>query len=180
MPQSPNPHPLPPVRRLTSADAAAFQRLRLEGFERHPLQFRFAVEDEIDLTLESVGARLDREYVVGGFIGRKLVAIGGISRLTGLKHRHKALLWGMYVREEARGVGLGDAIVSRLLNQAVAEGVEAVVLTVAADNARGRALYERWGFTLYGVEPRALKHGDVYFDEALMNWHPPMAPSTDD
>lgn len=170
------PRPLPPIRRLTSADAEAFQRLRLEGFERHPLQFRIAVEDEADLPIDSVRARLDREYVVGGFQNGELVAIGGINRMAGLKHRHKALLWGMYVRQEARGHGLGDAIVSRLLNQAVAEGIEGVVLTVAADNGRARALYERWGFKLYGIEPRALKHGDTYFDEALMSWHPPMAP----
>ena len=161
---------LPPVRRLTAQDAAAFHHLRLEGFARHPGQFRIAVADEQGLALGDVAARLDREYVVGGFRGPELVAIGGLSRFTGAKLRHKALLWGMYVREEARGAGLGDAIVARLLDHAVSEGIEIVLLTLAADNERARRLYERWGFVRYGTEPRAVKDGADYFDEALMAW----------
>ncbi len=161
---------LPPVRRLTSADAAAFHRLRLEGFARHPGQFRIAVEDEQRLPLAEVAARLDREYVVGGFQGAELVAIGGLSRYAGAKLRHKALLWGMYVRQEARGAGLGDAIVARLLDHAVSEGIEIVILTLAADNERARRLYERWGFVRFGTEPRAVKDGAHYFDETLMAW----------
>jgi RimJ/RimL family protein N-acetyltransferase len=65
---------------------------------------------------------------------------------------------------------LGDAIVARLLAYAKSEGIEMVVLTLAADNERARRLYERWGFVLYGTEPRSVKNGDDYFDEALMAW----------
>ena len=43
-----------------------------------------------------------------------------------------------------------------------------VILTVAAENARARRLYERWGFSVYGIEPRAIKLEDGYLDEALM------------
>lgn len=168
-----NSSPLPPVRRLTAEDAAAFQALRLEGAERHPSQFRFALEDERLLTLDQVASRLNREYVVGGFQSGDLVAIGGLVRLSGAKLKHKALLWGMYVREESRGVGLGDAIVSRLLTYALSEGIEIVVLTLAAENERARKLYERWGFVRYGTEPRSVKNGDDYFDEALMTWQAP-------
>ena len=78
----------------------------------------------------------------------------------------------MYVRESARGQGLADAIVSRLLEHARDRGVEIVQLTVMADNARARRFYERCGFTTYGVEPRAVKARDgersLYLDEALM------------
>ena len=87
--------------------------------------------------------------------------------------RHKALLWGMYVREAARGQGLGDVIVAALLSHARARGVEIVQLTVVADNARARRLYVRHGFTTYGIEPCAVKvrAGDAFIDldEALMS-----------
>jgi ribosomal protein S18 acetylase RimI-like enzyme len=170
--------PLPPIRRLTAEDAAAFHRLRLEGFERHPLQFRVAIEDEAGLTLDAVATRLTREYVVGGFVGSELVGIGGLSQLTGAKLNHKALLWGMYVRQDARGAGMGDAIVAALLDRAVAEGFRTVVLTVAADNNRARRLYERWGFETYGIEPGSVREGDGYFDEALMSWQSPTGGSS--
>jgi RimJ/RimL family protein N-acetyltransferase len=158
----------PRVRRLLPADAAAYHELRLEGFARHPLQFRIAPEDEAGRSLEAVAQRLATEYVVGGPVGGPLLGIGGLSRFVGAKLEHKGLLWGMYVREEARGTGLAGAIVEALLDRAADKGLESVVLTVAADNLPARRLYERSGFVVYGVEPRAAKVADAYFDEALM------------
>lgn len=181
----PTPHRSPEpagftLRRLTPADAAAFHALRQEGFARRPLQFRVAPEDEAAFTPEQVGARLAREYVVGGFVpggpsGGRLAGIGGLGRFAGAKLRHKALLWGMYVGDAARGLGLGDAIVGALLAYACDEDVEVVQLTVVADNPRARRLYERWGFRAYGLEAAAVKvahaggrPGAVYVDEVLM------------
>ncbi len=36
------------------------------------------------------------------------------------------------------------------------------------DNTKALALYERHGFVKVGVEPRALKVGDQFYDEILM------------
>jgi RimJ/RimL family protein N-acetyltransferase len=156
------------VRRLTADDAAAFHALRLEGFARHPREFRFAPEDEADLSLDRVRARLVGEFVVGGFVDGELVGIGGLARETCSKLSHKGLLWGMYVREVARGTGLAAAIVERIMEHARREGVEQILLTVAAHNLGARRLYERWGFTVYGIEPRSFRVGDEYVDEVLM------------
>ncbi len=156
------------VRRLTAADAAAYQALRLEGFALHPLQFRVAPEDESGLPLQDVGGRLVTTFVVGGFHDDELVGIGGLTRFDGAKLRHRALLWGMYVREGARGRGLADELMRMLLAEARSQGIAQVILTVAAENQRARGVYERWGFSVYGIEPRAIKVGDDFLDEALM------------
>jgi ribosomal protein S18 acetylase RimI-like enzyme len=55
-----------------------------------------------------------------------------------------------------------------LLNEARGQTIEQVVLTVVADNDRARRFYQRWGFSVYGTEPRAIKVGAAYLDEALM------------
>jgi ribosomal protein S18 acetylase RimI-like enzyme len=162
------------VRRLGLEDACRFHALRLEGFVSHPFEFRIASDDEADLTLSRVEARLANEFVVGAFASDDTLAgIGGLTVFAGSKLRHKALLWGMYVRGAARGQGLGDMIVGTLLSHARASSVEIVQLTVVADNARARRLYERHGFTTYGIEPCAVKVrvGDafIYLDEALMS-----------
>ena len=47
-------------------------------------------------------------------------------------------------------------------------GLAQVIPTLAAENTRARRLYERWGFEQDGIEPRAIKVGPEYFDEALM------------
>ena len=156
------------TRRLRAADAAEYQRLRLEGFVLHPLQFRVAPEDESGLSPEAIGERLEGAYVAGGFDAVGLAGVGGLTRFDGLKLRHRALLWGMYVRERARGSGLADDLMRVLLAEARSQDVEQVILTVAAENARARGFYERWGFALYGIEPRAIKVGQSYLDEALM------------
>src|SRR4051794_27827903 len=111
------------VRRLSPADAASYHALRLEGFARHPLQFRVAPEDERHLTIEIVASRLDSAFVVGGFDDQGLAGVAGLSRYEGAKLRHRALLWGMYVSERARGRGLADDLMRALLSEARAEGV---------------------------------------------------------
>ena len=156
------------VRRLRGGDAAAFQALRVEGLIRNPGEFRVAVEDESGLELSRVAARLESTYVAGGFDAEGLAGIGGLARYDGVKLRHRALLWGMYLHPRARGRGLADRLVEELLAEARREGIEQVVLTVVAANLRARRLYERWGFAVYGIEPGAVRTPGGDLDEALM------------
>lgn len=158
----------PVVRRLAAPDAADFRRVRLEGFIASPGLFRIAAEEEAELTGDEVAARLARDHVVGGFVDGALQGIGGLTRFAGTRLDHRALLWGMYVRPEARGAGLGDAIVGALLDEARRIGIRSVLLTVIAGNERAERLYRRWGFERYGVEPGAVRTGSGYVDEALM------------
>jgi ribosomal protein S18 acetylase RimI-like enzyme len=156
------------VRRLRAADASAYQTVRMEGFVENPLQFRIAPEDESAQSIEATAERLEQTFVAGGFGGDELMGIGGLTRFEGAKLRHRALLWGMYVREQGRGRGLADELMRLLLQEARKLEVEQVILTVVSRNDRARRLYQRWGFSVYGTEPRAIKAGEVYLDEALM------------
>ena len=156
------------IRRLAQADARDFQRLRLEGFALQAREFRFAPEDEAHLTASEIEARLARDFVLGVFDGETLVGIAGLSRGAGLKTAHKALLFGMYLRRDYRGRGFGDALMSPLIEEA-RRSVEIVTLSVMSDNAPALALYRRWGFESYGIEPRAVKADGLYFDEMLMS-----------
>ena len=73
----------------------------------------------------------------------------------------------MYVRPQARGSGLAAALVQRV----IAHGqtlVEEICVTVVASNAAACRLYSAAGFEQYGLERRALKVGDEYYDELLM------------
>lgn len=83
------------------------------------------------------------------------------------KLRHKAGLWGMFVRPEARGCGLG----SRLLDEVIAYArprFEEVILAVVEGNAAAHRLYVSAGFEEYGLEPCTIKVGTVYYHELLM------------
>jgi ribosomal protein S18 acetylase RimI-like enzyme len=81
--------------------------------------------------------------------------------------RHKGVLFGVYVCPDTRRAGLGEALVSAVIEHARArvEQLHAAVV-VTADPAR--ALYRKLGFQPYGLEPRALKVGDHVFDQELL------------
>jgi hypothetical protein len=63
------------VRRLGLEDAPRFHALRLDGFVSHPCEFRIAPEDEADLPLSRVEARLANEFVVGAFASDDTLAL---------------------------------------------------------------------------------------------------------
>jgi ribosomal-protein-alanine N-acetyltransferase len=58
------------------------------------------------------------------------------------------------VRPSMQGQGVGSALLTALLEEAVARGCGEVFLDVRADNDRARRLYERFGFTPVGVRKR--------------------------
>lgn len=156
-------------RQLNAQDASQFHALRLEGFQTAPRAFRYAPEDEAGIPLEDVAARLESDFVVGAYDGDMLVGIGGLARNRGSKTRHKALLYGMYVKAPYRGGDASAAIMERLIDEA-RSSVEIVTLTVVSTNLRAKRFYERWGFRAYGVERRSAKIGDGdYLDETLMS-----------
>ena len=57
-----------------------------------------------------------------------------------------ARLFSMWVAPDARGMGLGDALVDAVVGWARAEGFARLVLDVRSDNEPAIALYERKGF----------------------------------
>jgi RimJ/RimL family protein N-acetyltransferase len=65
-------------------------------------------------------------------------------------------------------IAIADGLAERLLDHARMAHVSVVLLTVVVDNTRARRVYDRWGFAVYGTEPRAVRVGDRDLDEILM------------
>jgi RimJ/RimL family protein N-acetyltransferase len=93
----------------------------------------------------------------GAEVGGRLVGTVALKFSAKPKTRHSVLLIGMYVREEARGKGVGWALLGAALAHASQRsGVQIVTLTVTEGNAPAVRLYERAGFQAWGVEPMAI------------------------
>lgn len=150
------------LRRLTVSDAEAFRDLRLEGLRNHPEAFGSSFEEESERPLAWFTERLEENLVFAGCADDgHLLGVAALGIQKGLKQRHKAFLWGMYVRAEARGTGLAAALVARLLHEARGK-VEETRFSVVTSNEAAIRLYRRHGFQDYGLEPRALKVADRY------------------
>lgn len=161
------------VRRLTPADVDAYQGLRLRGLRESPQAFGSTYEEEVGRPVASVAERLggDGSTVVFGAFGEDgaLLGMGGLHREGKRKALHRAGIWGMYVVPEARGRGMGRALLRALVDHArTLEGVDRLELGVEATNTAARALYHAFGFVTYGVQPDAYRADGQSWDAELM------------
>ncbi|KNZ34073.1 MAG: hypothetical protein AD742_01155 [Methylibium sp. NZG] len=160
------------LRALTPLDAPAFVALRLRGLRECPEAFASSAEEEVDRPLAQVEVCLQPDpasIVVGAFDRETLCAIAGLQREAMRKLSHKAYLWGVYVAPEARGRGVGAALLQFVLDHAAdVMGVRQVNLGVNTRNLAALALYEKLGFKSYGLERDFLQMDGVLHDEHQM------------
>jgi ribosomal protein S18 acetylase RimI-like enzyme len=71
------------------------------------------------------------------------------------------------IRKDHRGKGIGAALLEQAVERCRGK-FEAIELTVFSNNQAAKGLYEKFGFKLIGVRPRAIKRGSTYFDEDMM------------
>ncbi|MBN8505028.1 MAG: GNAT family N-acetyltransferase [Burkholderiales bacterium] len=84
----------------------------------------------------------------------------------GLRHRAQ---FGMGVRREWRGRGLGQRLGEAVIAAAHAQGdITRIDLEVRADNGPAIRLYERLGFVLEGRRAKGLCHRGVFFETVEM------------
>ncbi|MCC6499430.1 MAG: GNAT family N-acetyltransferase [Anaerolineales bacterium] len=92
----------------------------------------------------------------------------GIQQGDRPKTRHSAVIWGVYVRPEWRGLHLAEHLIEACVHWTKSRRVELVKLAVVTENASAIRCYERCGFKTYGTDPRAIYYEGRYYDEYLM------------
>ncbi|WP_417455089.1 GNAT family N-acetyltransferase [Kiloniella sp.] len=163
-------------KRIPSEDAALYKELRVEGRDESPEAFGASYCDEVNIPLSHYSKLLTNNVVYGAYSNKSsLVGIVGLRIPNKEKLKHKARLWGMYIKPEARGNGLAKQILLQIIEIAK-ETTEEILLAVVVSNVSAITLYEKLGFIEYGREPRALKFKDHYYDEVLMRL--PLTPKT--
>lgn len=96
-------------------------------------------------------------HVFGAFLDDELVGTVTLEFAAKPKTAHKAHLIGMFVSEAARGGGVGQALMQAAMRLAADRpGIRVVTLTVTEGNAPAIALYESFGFRVFGLEPMAI------------------------
>jgi RimJ/RimL family protein N-acetyltransferase len=160
------------IRQLTPGDAALYRSIRLEGLKESPEAFGSTFDAEFTKPLAWFFDRLSSSVVFGAIrdaklLDAKILGVAGFAVRDGEKEAHKGLLWGMYVRPDARGAGVARRLVEAVIDYARPH-VELIQLSVVVGNEQARRLYARLGFVEYGIEKNSLKYDGRYYDEILM------------
>jgi len=162
------------IKRLSPSHAGEYRALMLEAYAAHPDAFTSSVAERQRLPLRWWEARLSaapsaKKLVLGAFHDGQLVGVVGLSFEQREKVRHKATLFGMYVRPTFRGRGIGRELVQLGLEHARERpGVKVVQLTVTETNRPAVSLYENCGFIRFGVEPMAVAAESGYVSKIHM------------
>ena len=142
----------PPVRLATPADAAVVARLLAE-FRDHEGR-DWPPDESMRAGVERLIGRDDGEFLLGGD------PPAGVAQL-----RYRYGIWwdaedchleDLFVSAEARGSGVGRALVEAVVERARARGCRRIELDTAEDNAPALALYRSLGFRSGLDEPGRL------------------------
>ncbi len=162
------------IRQLVIYDADDYRGVALQGYKDEPEAFTSEFEERSASPHSYWQDRVNpnnsgHELVFGAFLDNKLVGVAGLSFDQRQKAKHKANVFGVYVVPEARGLGAGKGLIRGLINHAkTLPPILLLQLTVTNGNLAATTLYESLGFQTFGVEPKAIKDGDQFFDKRHM------------
>jgi ribosomal protein S18 acetylase RimI-like enzyme len=159
------------ISSLNRENWAAYKALRLKAIANTPLAVWSTHEEEAALTQAQVRERIEpgpHQIVFGAFKAGQLVGIAGLKHQTLQQVAHRAMVWGVAVDQDYRQQGIAKRLLQRLIAHARDQGLLQIQLAVAVENRAAQALYRSLGFASFGVEPRAIRVGDRFYDEEHM------------
>lgn len=155
------------VRCLTGADVEQYRRIRLSTLATDPDSFGSTYEEQAAQPITFFADRLAGATVFAACTPERIVGVAHLRQVSGQKQAHKGTVQGFFVEPDWRHRGIGAALMTALIDHA-RDRVEQLTLSVIQGNRDAIGLYRRFGFTIYGIEPRARKLANGYVDEVLM------------
>lgn len=154
-------------RPLQRDDAPIWLALRNEGAAIAPSGFLVTEAESQAMTVEAAGKVLAFGALRGVFDDDVMIGFCGYRPHRIERTRHRAELGPFYITPDFQGTGAAQAMMRGVLDEATEAGVVQIELTVAPENVRAIAFYERQGFQKYGVRPDGIRNDGLPEDELL-------------
>lgn len=159
-------------RTLTVEDYPVYDALRGMALEVVPEAFGSTNQEESPHRKNRFESNVTHKYsfIMGAFDGEELVGMVGFLKLEKIKIQHKGIIWGMFVKPNMQGHGIGSELMTKLLEKAAQiDHLQQINLDVNAENQAAIHLYEKMGFTSFGMEKNALFVNNKMYDTILMS-----------
>ncbi len=151
------------ITKINNSTLDEWFELRLESIKFYPKFFLSTYELEV---LKGVEHYRGVKNLFGAYKQGKLIGIVSLAQSDNPKLSHKANIWGLYVKSEHSGAGIGKKLVLHTLKFAKEElKVDMLNLAVASINPGAIRLYESLNFKRWGVEPDAVREGVESVDD---------------
>jgi len=131
---------------LTREHAEQWQSLRLEGVRDFPVGFMVTEQEAATTSLERAADILAAGSTRGVFTNEILAGFCGFRRSQLERLRHRAELGPFFVAARFQGRGAAGVLMSGVIEEARAAGVEQLELFVDTENTRAIRFYQRFGF----------------------------------
>ena len=160
------------LRSAEPEDAAAFLRYFVQAHSE--TDFLTTCPNEASHTQVEMAERLARtlesptDLELCAFLDGQLIGSAGnhaLSRREKLRHRAE---YGISILKEYWGLGIGSALTACCIECAKAAGFLQLELEVVAENRSALRLYEKFGFTEYGRNPRGFRTRDGRWQELIL------------
>ncbi len=159
-------------RTLIVEDYPAYNALRGMALEVVPEAFGSTNQEEIPHRKNRFESNVTHQesFIMGAFDGEELVGMVGFLKLEKIKIQHKGIIWGMFVKSDRQGRGIGSELMKKLLEKAAQiDHLLKINLDVNAENQAAIHLYEKMGFISFGREKNALFVNNKMYDTILMS-----------
>ncbi|WP_374656057.1 GNAT family N-acetyltransferase [Dongia sp.] len=152
------------LRLLLPSDAPQYRTFRLNNLRLYPALFRADAAEEAQKPLATSERRLKPTPLNRwqGAFDQAGILIGavGFRREPGAKRQHIGQIIGLSVAPDWQGKGIATALMLDVIDYARGlDGLRQIQLTVTIPNPAAEQLYDRLGFTVFGLEQDALRIG---------------------
>lgn len=152
------------IRQLPVERWQEYRELRLRALKTDPQAFGQSYEDAVTHPEERWRQRLidaaeGQSWLVFAERDGALIGMTGAYQWPEDRDADRAMIIAVFVNEDARGQGVGEALRSAVMNQLAAAGIGNAILAVNPVQTAAVRLYERMGFRRTGVEVNRMGDG---------------------
>jgi GNAT superfamily N-acetyltransferase len=138
------------VRETTAEEWKVLRDIRLEALQDAPEAFGSTYADQAALEEADWRRAISRGGTFLAYVREENTAKPAGLVSGDLEHPNTVQLMSMWVRPQARGDGVGEALIDAVINWAKARNAASVHLWVIETNKYARMLYDRCGFSPTG------------------------------
>jgi RimJ/RimL family protein N-acetyltransferase len=147
-----------------------YRDLRLESLKNEPIAFSSSYEEE-QLTPENIWReRIKNIWFV--IEDDKPIGLAGIFRNNRLKTNHVCEMFGVYVRKEYRGKGVGKRLIETVLTEIQnLKGIKIINVGVNPTQKAAKHLYNQYGFKTVAHFKNWMCVNGKFYDALIMEKH---------